>query len=126
MFQRRILTALLNAATLLTAAAVLGPIEADAAAACRAEAATNASVLAAGAKVADWQLSHLDNFDYVPDTVFRRETEAPRDWIQAAFYIGLTQFADVARQPRFNDAVLAHGEAERWGFGQRLRHADAD
>jgi unsaturated rhamnogalacturonyl hydrolase len=126
MFQRRIFTALLNAATLLTAAAVLGPIEADAAAACRAEAATNASVLAAGAKVADWQLSHLDNFDYVPDTVFRRETEAPRDWIQAAFYIGLTQFADVARQPRFNDAVLAHGEAERWGFGQRLRHADAD
>ena len=77
MFQRHILTALLTAATLLLAA-VLDPIEADAAAVCRAEAATKASVLAFGAKVADWQLSHLDNFDYVPDTAFRRQTEAPR------------------------------------------------
>jgi rhamnogalacturonyl hydrolase YesR len=127
MFQRRILTALFTAATLLTAAAVLGPIEANASAACGAEAAANkGSVLVAGAKVADWQLSHLDNFDYVPDTAFRRQTEAPRDWIQAAFYIGLTQFADVAEQHRYHDAVLAHGEAERWGFDQRPRHADAD
>jgi len=126
MFQRRMLTALFTAATLLTAAAILVPIEAAAAASCKAEAATNTSVLAAGAKVADWQLSHLDNFDYVPDTAFRRQTEARRDWIQAAFYIGLTQFADVAGQPRYNDAVLAHGEAERWGFDQRPRHADAD
>ena len=65
-------------------------------------------------------VGHLENFDYVPDTAFRRQTEAPRDWIQAAFYIGLTQFADVAEQPRYNDAVLAHGEAERWGFFNRL------
>jgi unsaturated rhamnogalacturonyl hydrolase len=126
MFQRRIWT------VFLTAAVVLGLSEADAAASCRAEgrtrvaAAPDASVLAAGAKVADWQLSHLDNFDYVPDTAFRRQTEAPRDWIQAAFYIGLTQFADVAGQSRYNDAVLGHGEAERWSFDQRLRHADAD
>ena len=50
---------------------------------------TDASVLAVGARVADWQLSHMDNFDYVPDAAFRHDTRAPRDWIQAAFYIGL-------------------------------------
>jgi unsaturated rhamnogalacturonyl hydrolase len=86
----------------------------------------DAAVLATGAKVADWQLSHMDNFDYVPVNAFRRDTAAPRDWIQAAFYIGLTQFADVTGQPRYKDAVLAHGRAERWGFDHRPRHADAD
>src|SRR3981189_1849831 len=106
MFRRHILAAL------LTAAAVLGPIETDAAAACGGRGLTKVSVLAAGAKVADWHLSHLGYFDYVPDTVFRRQTEAPRDWIQAAFYIGLTQFADVAEQPRYSDAILPHGEAD--------------
>jgi rhamnogalacturonyl hydrolase YesR len=128
MFQRRIWTALMGAA-LLTAAAALGPVEAEASAAapCKAEAVgPEVSVLAVGAKVADWQLSLLDNFDYVPDAAFRRQTEAPRDWIQAAFYIGLTQFADVAGQSRYKDAILAHGDAERWGFGERPRHADAD
>src|ERR1700730_11052029 len=85
MHQRRIWTALLWTA-LLAAVAAWGPIEADAAASCGADGAAPAvSVLAVGAKVADWQLNHLDNFDYVRDTAFRRQTAAPRDWIQAAF-----------------------------------------
>jgi unsaturated rhamnogalacturonyl hydrolase len=128
MFQRRIWAALLWT-TLVTATAASDPIEAEAlsSGSCNAETAVpERSVLAAGGKVADWQLSHLDNFDYVPDSAFRRQTEAPRDWLQAAFYIGLTQFAGVAGQSRYNDAILAHGEAERWGFDQRPRHADSD
>lgn len=112
----------------MSAATALGAVAAAASSSsCKTEAAVaETSVLAAGAKVADWQLSHLDNFDYVPDSAFRSQTEAPRDWIQAAFFIGLTQFADVAGQSRYQDAILAHGEAERWGFDQRPRHADAD
>ena len=66
------------------------------------------------------------HFDYVPDSAFRHDTAAPRDWIQAAFYIGLTAFADASRKPRYVDAILAHGDAEGWGFDQRPRHADAD
>jgi unsaturated rhamnogalacturonyl hydrolase len=84
------------------------------------------AVLDIGAKVADWQLSHMDNFDYVPVNAFRSDTAAPRDWIQAAFFVGLTQFADVSKRTVYADAVLAHGKAEGWGFDHRPRHADAD
>jgi rhamnogalacturonyl hydrolase YesR len=84
------------------------------------------SVLAAGRKVADWQLSHMDNFDYIPADSHRLDTEGRRDWIQAAFYIGLTQFADVTGDARYADAALNHGTAEGWGFDTRPRHADAD
>lgn len=81
---------------------------------------------AAGRKVAAWQLAHMDNFDYVPVTSFRKDTEAPRDWIQAAFYIGLYTFADETQDPYLANAVIKHGEAEQWGFDHRPRHADAD
>ncbi len=84
------------------------------------------SVDAAGRKVAAWQLSHMDNFDYVPVSQFRKDTEATRDWIQAAFYIGLYSFADATQDPYLTGAILKHGQAEGWGFDQRPRHADAD
>jgi rhamnogalacturonyl hydrolase YesR len=86
----------------------------------------DAMALASGARVADWQLSHMGTFEYVPESAFRHDTAAPRDWIQAAFYIGLTAFADASREPRYVDAILAHGDAEGWSFDQRPRHADAD
>ena len=84
------------------------------------------SVLTVGSKVADWQVSHMDSFDYIPAGAHRVDTEGRRDWIQAAFYIGLTQFADVTGDARYADAVLKHGTAEDWGFDTRPRHADAD
>ncbi len=84
------------------------------------------TVLTLGAKVADWQSQHLRNFDYVPESAYRHDTEATRNWIQAAFYIGLAAFADASHQRRFRDAILAHGKAEDWGFDDRPRHADAD
>jgi rhamnogalacturonyl hydrolase YesR len=121
--QRCVLVALLAAATMQ------GSIDAGAATSRDAEAGArlpDAAVLAVGARVADWQLSHMDDFEYVPDPAFRHDTAAPRDWIQAAFYIGLSVFADASRQPRYVDAILAHGDAEGWGFDQRPRHADAD
>ena len=77
--------------------------------------------------MADWQLSHMDNFDYIPaGSAPAWIREGRRDWIQAAFYIGLTQFADVTGDGRYTDAVLNHGAAEGWGFDTRPRHADAD
>ena len=85
-----------------------------------------ASVDAAARRVAAWQLAHMDNFDYVPVASFRKDTEAPRDWVQAAFYIGLYTFADATQDPYLTQAVLAHGQAEQWSFDHRPRHADAD
>lgn len=115
-------------ATLLAAVALQGPIAATAAhpGKAREVAVAKSAALAIGAKVADWQLNHLSRFDYVPESAYRHDTEATRDWIQAAFYIGLTAFADASRAPRYVDAILAHGNAEGWGFDQRPRHADAD
>jgi rhamnogalacturonyl hydrolase YesR len=68
----------------------------------------------------------MDHFDYIPETSFRSDTAAARDWIQAAFYIGLAAFADASHQIRYVNAILAHGAAEVWGFDSRPRHADAD
>ena len=84
------------------------------------------AVDAAGRKVAAWQLAHMDKFDYVPVTSFRKDTEAPRDWVQAAFYVGLYAFAEATQDPYLTNAVLQHGQAEQWGFDHRPRHADAD
>src|SRR5215475_10763581 len=56
--------------------------------------APSAAVLKEASKVADWQLSHMDNFDYIPAGQHRTSTEGRRDWIQAAFYIWLIQLAD--------------------------------
>ena len=65
-------------------------------------------------------------FDYIASDAHRRDTESARDWVQAAFYIGLSHFADASGGGRYADAVLAHGTAENWGFDSRPRHADAD
>ena len=88
--------------------------------------AAGSAPLAIGARVADWQLAHLDHFDYIPEGSFRRDTEEPRGWIQAAFYIGLAAFADVSHEQRYAKAILAHGTQEGFGFEPRPRHADAD
>ena len=85
-----------------------------------------AAALAAGAQVADWQLHHMDRFDYIPASAHRDDAEKPRDWVQAAFYIGLAAFADATHQQRYAKAILDHGAAEGWGFDDRPRHADAD
>ena len=83
-----------------------------------------APVLVLASKVADWQLAHMDSFDYVGS--FKHHTEAPRDWIQATFFIGLTDLADATKSPSYAQALQAHGVREGWDFDGRPRHADAD
>jgi unsaturated rhamnogalacturonyl hydrolase len=84
----------------------------------------DAAVLTQARRVADWQLAHMDAFDYVG--TFHDQTADPVDWIQAAFYAGLADFADATGEPAYARAIEAHGEAAHWGFGSRPRHADAD
>ena len=67
--------------TLLKAAAALAILAGTAAPALAAPKSAVVSVPvsaidAAGRKVAAWQLSHMDNFDYVPVSQFRKDTEA--------------------------------------------------
>lgn len=87
-------------------------------------AAPEAEPIAHARRVADWQLAHMDAFDYV--ATFRDHTEDPTDWIQATFWAGLTDLAEATGDARYADAIISHGEAHHWGFGPRPRHADAD
>ena len=86
--------------------------------------ARDVAVLAQARRVADWQLSHREDFSYFQ--TFRDQTANPIDWIQAAFYAGLADFADATGDAAYVQAVERHGEDARWGFGARPRHADAD
>jgi unsaturated rhamnogalacturonyl hydrolase len=89
-----------------------------------AETGRDAAVLTQARRVADWQLAHMDAFDYVG--TFHDQTADPIDWIQATFYAGLADFADATADLSYAKAIEDHGEAAHWGFGSRPRHADAD
>lgn len=84
----------------------------------------NASVLRQAERVADWQLGHLESFDYL--ATFQRQAADPVDWLQAAFWIGLTKLTDRTGNAAYIAAIEAHGAEAQWGFGVRPRHADAD
>jgi rhamnogalacturonyl hydrolase YesR len=89
---------------------VAGPNQ-DARAASPPQAPAPAAVLATMERVADWQLAHPAS----PD---------PTDWTQAAGYAGMMALAGISESPRFRDAMLRMGEANRWQLGPRPYHAD--
>lgn len=73
-------------------------------------------------RAADWQLAHMENFDYV--RTFRDHTENPRGWIQGAFFVGLTRWAEYSDNPQYLQALIAKGEANEWQIGEKSWHAD--
>src|SRR5688572_23124065 len=77
--------------------------------------------LTLGRKVAAWQLSHMDNFDY---THGHRATPDPRGWVQGALFVGLAAFAERTGDPALIQAVRDHGIQQAWGLGRRPLHAD--
>jgi rhamnogalacturonyl hydrolase YesR len=79
-------------------------------------------VLALAARVADWQLAHMDKAPGI--TSFSEETYQPRSWQKGAFWVGMTRFADISGEQRFTNAILANGRATQWQPGPRTYHAD--
>jgi rhamnogalacturonyl hydrolase YesR len=79
-------------------------------------------VLKVAARVADWQLAHMDGNAGI--TSFTEETLAPRSWQKGAFWVGMTHFADASGEKRFGDAILAQDRANQWTLGPRTYHAD--
>lgn len=117
---RATITAILVGATLAAspALAALSPPETGTA---RPDVAASALML--GRAVANWQLGHMDGqFNYVQ--THRTGTQNPRGWIQGAFYVGLTAFAERTGDPGYVGALRAHGQAQDWGLGDRPLHAD--
>jgi rhamnogalacturonyl hydrolase YesR len=78
-------------------------------------------ILALTAKVADWQLQHLDA-GYAPAQP--NDQASPRGWVYGALFDGMGALADVSPDPRFADAVVAHGERQVWDLERRPFHAD--
>ncbi len=81
-----------------------------------------AAVTVAMERVADWQLTHLDDLGYMP--LARDSVKNPRGWEQATFWVALTQLADRSRSPRYREALFGLGRAEGWQLGGRVYHAD--
>jgi rhamnogalacturonyl hydrolase YesR len=74
------------------------------------------------ARVADWQLAHMDGAHIT--THMKEEARESRSWQQGAFWVGMTRFADVSKEPRFTQAILAMGKTHGWTPGPRVTHAD--
>lgn len=82
----------------------------------------DAEVTTVANRAADWQLAHMDKFDYV--RTFRDHTENPHGWIQGAFFVGLTRWADYSQNARYQNAVIAKGTMNGWKLGDKAWHAD--
>ncbi len=78
-------------------------------------------VLELAARVADWQLAHLDAAHI---THMKEESRDPRSWEQGAFWLGLTHLADASGEKRFRQAILDMGRGNAWKPGPRVYHAD--
>ena len=109
---------------LISVRALLGAIGTLALSATLATAAEPArkDVLKVAARVADWQLAHMDGMHVT--THMKEETRESRSWQQGAFWVGMTRFADVSKEPRFTKAILDMGRANQWTPGPRVTHAD--
>jgi len=81
------------------------------------------SALELGARAANWQLSHLDNFDYIPER-HRQKTSDPREWMQAAFYVGLTRWADSVDDENLVSQIARTSEDNEYQLGPRPLHGD--
>lgn len=80
------------------------------------------SVTETANRVADWQLAHMGTFDYV--RTFQDHTEYSHGWIQGALFVGLDRWANTTHNERYQRAVVAKGEMNRWMPGEKTWHAD--
>ncbi|MCP4047779.1 MAG: glycoside hydrolase family 88 protein [Gammaproteobacteria bacterium] len=81
------------------------------------------SALELGPKAVNWQLSHLDNFDYIPERN-REKTSDPKEWMQAAFYVGLTRWADAVGDKALVSQITQTAQDNAYQLGSRPMHGD--
>lgn len=84
----------------------------------------NQSAADIGKRAAYWQINNRDNLDYLAKR-YHNSSSKPHQWIQAAFYIGLTRWTETVNDP----TLLAHIEtmAKEQSYALRLsrgKHAD--
>lgn len=73
---------------------------------------------------ATWQVAQFGNLNYIPES-HREKSENPKFWIQAAFYIGLTKWLEVDKNPALFAYVENMAKQEEYGLlTERPYHAD--
>lgn len=71
-----------------------------------------------------WQIEQFGNLDYIPES-HRAKSENPKFWIQAAFYIGLTKWLEVDKNPTLMAYVENMAKEQEYGLlTDRPYHAD--
>src|SRR5689334_17389515 len=86
-----------------------------------AQAQTSNAPLDAAVHLADWQLARMGQVVASRKT---NETENPRSWEQAVFWVGMTALADAGAPSRIRQAVMKMGQANAWQPGSRTYFAD--
>jgi rhamnogalacturonyl hydrolase YesR len=86
-----------------------------------AQAQSKNSPIDAAVRLADWQLARMGQVVASRKT---NETENPRSWEQAVFWVGMTALADAGGPPRIRQAIMKMGDANRWEPGHRTYFAD--
>jgi rhamnogalacturonyl hydrolase YesR len=84
--------------------------------------AERSKALATATRLARWQLNRMDDVAQVSRAA--TETDNPRSWERAAFWIGMTALADSGGPADIRQAILAMGRANGWTPGERPYHAD--
>jgi rhamnogalacturonyl hydrolase YesR len=72
-------------------------------------------------RLADWQLAKIGKAMPAART---DQTDNPRGWEQAAFWIGMTELADAGAPPRIRQAIMKMGNDNRWMPGDKPYFAD--
>jgi len=88
--------------------------------------ATPASLQSSAKEIGDramaWQLARMDNFeDYI---VKMGRTPNQKEWVQAAFYIGLTQWVEATNDPAGLAALKEYAAGNEYQLAERPFHAD--
>lgn len=83
-----------------------------------------ASAYDVATRAGTWQLAQLGNLTYIPES-HREKSENAKFWIQAALYIGLTEWTAVSGDPEFLAHLEKMAAEEEYGLlTTRPYHAD--
>jgi len=80
------------------------------------------SALDIGIRTAAWQLSRMDNFDYVRTHL--RSTRDTKDWVQGAFYVGATRWAETVNDKNIQAKIAEMAKSNGYELGRRPLHGD--
>lgn len=105
-------------ATTVSVAAPTAPVASSLPAAAANKEIAERDPMVLAARTARWQLDQLKK--EVPGS----EGANPQGWVQAAFWIGMTEFADAGGPPEIRNAIVAHGQANEWKPAARRFNAD--